>query len=318
MEKTDFYREIAANRRRTFMLFFFFALVVLLLGYALGLYWGRPYLGLLLAFAVSIAIAWSSYYYSDSIVLAVTKARPVEREEYPYLYHATEGLAIAAGIPPPRCYIIDDPAPNAFATGRDPEHAVICVTTGLLNLVKRYELEGVIAHEMSHIRNYDVRVQTMAVVLAGMVVLLGDWLLRSAFWGRRSRRSSNKGGDPLGAAILIAGLLLAILSPFIAQLMKMAISRRREYLADATAVQLTRYPEGLASALEKLSDYSAPLRTANKATAHLFIVNPLRGSGFDRLFSTHPPIRERVERLRSMDIGPVRDPDEGLAPGPSA
>ena len=302
MERSDFYREIAANKRRTFVLMFVFALVVILLGYALGYYWGQPYVGLLLAFLISTALAWGSYYYSDRIVLAISNARPVERSETPYLYHVTEGLAIAAGIPAPKCYVIDDPAPNAFATGRDPEHSVVCVTTGLLELVDRYELEGVVAHEMSHIKNYDVRLQTMAVVLAGMVVLLGDWLLRSMFWGRRRRRSDSRGSNPVMLVLMVVAIIAAILSPIIAQLIKLAISRRREYLADATAVELTRYPDGLASALEKLSRSQLKLRTATKATAHLFIVNPLKGKGLSSLFSTHPPIEERIARLRAMDI----------------
>lgn len=305
MERTDFYSEIAANKRRSLVLMFVFALAVLLMGFALGMYWGQPYLGLLLAFGISLAMVWGSYYYSDRIVLAMSNARPVERSEYPYLYHATEGLAIAAGIPAPRCYVIDDPSPNAFATGRDPEHGVVCVTTGLLDIVDRYELEGVVAHEMSHIKNYDIRVQTMTVVLAGMMVLLGDWLLRSVFWGRRRKRSGSQGGNPVMLVLMIVAILAAILSPIIAQLIKLAISRKREYLADATAVQLTRYPDGLASALLKLSSSQLKLRTASKATAHLFIVNPLKGKLMSRAFSTHPPVEERIALLRAMDIGPA-------------
>lgn len=302
MQKTDFYAEIAANKRRSLILMFVFALVVVLLGYGLGSYWGQPYVGLLLAFVIALVLAWGGYYHSDKLVLAVSGARPVEREEYPHLYHVTEGLAIAAGIPAPRCYVIDDPSPNAFATGRDPEHGVICVTTGLLEMTDRYELEGVVAHEMSHIRNYDIRVQTIAVVMAGMVVLLGDWLLRSVFWGRRRRRSSSGKQNPVMMVLMVLAIVAAILSPLIAQFMRMAISRKREFLADATAVQLTRYPEGLASALEKLASSTQPLAAANKATAHLFIVNPLKAKGLDRMFSTHPPLGERVERLRAMDI----------------
>ncbi len=307
MDRTDFYHEIAANKRRTFALMFVFSLVIILLGWALGFYWHRPYVGLTLAFVISLALAWGSYYHSDSLVLAISHARPVEKSEYPHLYNVTEGLAIAAGVPPPRCYVIDDPTPNAFATGRDPQHACICVTTGLLEMLDRYELEGVVAHEMSHIRNYDIRLQTLAVVMAGMVVLLGDWLLRSMFWGRRRRRSSESssaGGNPVMAALFVIAIVAAILSPFIAQALKMAISRKREFLADATAVQLTRYPEGLASALEKLSASQGHLRAANKATAHLFIVNPLRAKGLDKMFSTHPPLAERIAKLRAMDIGP--------------
>jgi len=308
MEKSDFYREIASNKRRTFALMFVFSLVVVLLGLALGYLWGNPYAGFLIAFAVSLVTAWGSYYWSDQIVLAITHARPATKEEFPHFLNVVEGLAIAAGLPAPRCCVVDDPAPNAFATGRDPDHAVICATTGLLALVDRYELEGVVAHEMSHIRNYDVRLQTIAVVMAGMVVLLGDWLLRSVFWGRRGRRSGSRNEGPIMAVIMIVGLLVAILSPIIAQLLKMAVSRRREYLADASAVQLTRYPDGLASALAKLAAHVGPVREANRATAHLFIVNPLKESGLDKLFSTHPPIMERIARLKAMDIGNVQGP----------
>ncbi len=309
MEKSDFYREIAANKRRTFVLMFVFALVVIVLGYALGAVWGDPYLGLVLAFAVSLLMAWGSYYYSDQVVLAITHARPATKEEFPQFVNAVEGLAIAAGLPAPRCYVMDEPAPNAFATGRDPEHAIICATTGLLSTLGRYEVEGVVAHEMSHILNYDVRLQTIAVVLAGMVVLLGDWLLRSLFWGRRSNRRSSRNDNAAAGVILAIGLIFAVLSPIIAQLMKMAISRRREYLADATAVRLTRYPQGLADALAALSSANTPMHDANRATAHLFIVSPLKGKGLDSLFSTHPPIEERISRLRSMDVSTMVGPE---------
>ena len=302
MEKTDFYREIAANKWRSSALMFFFALVVILVGYVFGLYLGSPYAGLVVAFVITIIIAFTSYYWSDKLVLATTGARPADRAEFPHLYNTVEGLAIAAGLPVPRIYVMDDPSPNAFATGRDPEHAVICVTTGLLALTQRYELEGVIAHEMSHIRNYDVRFMTMAVVLAGTLVLLGDLFFRSMFFSRRGRRSDSRGGGAAGV-ILLVGLVFAILSPFVAQLLKMAISRKREYLADASAVQLTRYPDGLADALQKLASSAIPVAQASRATAHLFIVNPLKASGLEALFSTHPPIADRIARLRAMDIG---------------
>ncbi len=198
---------------------------------------------------------------------------------------------------------IEDPSPNAFATGRDPQHAVIAVTTGLLSMTNRYELEGVVAHEMSHIQNYDIRVQTIAVVLAGMVVLMSDWMIRSLFWGRRGRSRDRGGNNPVMLVILVLGLILAIFGPVLAQLMRLAISRRREYLADASGVRLTRYPDGLASALAKLAAYSQPVRNANKATAGLYIVNPLKGSNVSKLFSTHPPIEDRIARLRAMDVG---------------
>jgi heat shock protein HtpX len=227
----------------------------------------------------------------------------VTKDEYPYLYNVVEGLAIAAGVPTPRCYVIDDTAPNAFATGRNPEHAVICVTTGILEKLNRVELEGVIAHEMSHIKNYDVRLQTVVVVMAGVVALLSDWMLRSFLWGggRRRSRDSRSGGGA-GAVLVIVGLALAILSPLIATIIQLAVSRKREFLADASGAMLTRYPPGLASALRKISADTEPLEAANKATAHLYIVNPLKDikGAVNKLFSTHPPIEERIAALEKM------------------
>ncbi len=232
------------------------------------------------------------------MVLGISHAQLVDKKENPYLANVVEGLAIAAGVPTPKTYIIEDSAPNAFATGRNPENSAIAVTTGLLDKLNRLELEGVIAHEMSHIKNYDIRYATLVVVLVGTVALLSDWMRRSFFFrGRRGR----KGGAGGGMIILIA-LLLAILAPIVAQLIRLAISRQREYLADANGALLTRYPEGLASALEKISKDKEPLEAANKATAHLYIVNPLlehRGKLND-LFSTHPPAEERIRRLRAM------------------
>jgi heat shock protein HtpX len=211
-----------------------------------------------------------------------------------------EGLAIAAGLPKPRCYIIDDTAPNAFASGRNPKNSVIVVTTGLLQKLNRAELEGVIAHEMAHIKNYDILVQTLAVVMVGIVALLSDWILRTFLWGGR-RRSSKDGGN-IGAIIVVVGLILAIFSPFIAQLIRLAVSRKREFLADANGAFLTRYPPGLASALRKLDADREPLEAANKATAHLYIVNPLKDikGTVNKLFSTHPPIKERIAALEQM------------------
>ncbi|MCR4395603.1 MAG: M48 family metallopeptidase, partial [Candidatus Saccharicenans sp.] len=261
--------------------------------------WGKG--GFILALLVSLAMAVSGYFYSDKIVLAISRARPVTREEFPFLYHTVEGLAIAAGLPTPRCYVIEDTAPNAFATGRNPRKAVICVTTGLLQKMNRLELEGVIAHEMSHIKNYDVLLQTVAVVMVGIVALLSDWLLRSLWWGGGRRRSRDRGGNA-ASILLLVGIVLAILSPLVAQLMQLAISRRREFLADASGAMLTRYPAGLASALRKIAADPEPLEAANKATAHLYIVNPLKNIGgkVNKLFSTHPPIEERIAALEKM------------------
>jgi heat shock protein HtpX len=222
----------------------------------------------------------------------------VDRKQNPYLANVVEGLAIAAGVPPPKTYIIEDSAPNAFATGRNPESSAVAVTTGLLDKLNRLELEGVIAHEMSHVRNYDIRYATFVVILVGTVALLSDWMRRSFFFrGRRGRKSGAGGG-----IIVLIALLLAILAPIVAQLIRLAISRQREYLADANGALLTRYPEGLASALEKISKDKEPLEVANKATANLYIVNPLlehRGKLND-LFSTHPPVEDRIKRLRAM------------------
>jgi heat shock protein HtpX len=255
------------------------------------------YAGTAVAVVLAVLSAWGSYYYSDRIVLTISGAQPAPRERYPHLYNAAEGLAIAAGIPVPRLYLIGDTAPNAFATGRDPQHAAIVVTTGLLDKLDRLELEGVLGHEMAHIQNYDIRLSTMAAVLVGVIALLSDWFLRSMRWGRR--RGSRQSG---GGLLLLVGLVLALLAPLAAQLLRLAVSRNREYLADASGAMLTRYPEGLASALEKISGDPEPLEVANKATAHLYIINPLRewGGWANSLFNTHPPVEERVHRLRAM------------------
>jgi heat shock protein HtpX len=297
------YEQISRNKWKSAALVVFFMAFIFLLTwffeYVTG--WGKG--GLALAVIVSMVLAAAGYYSSDKIVLAISKARPVTKEEYPYLYNVVEGLAIAAGISTPRCYVIDDTSPNAFATGRNPQNAVICVTKGLLEKMNRVELEGVVAHEMSHIKNYDVRLQTVVVVMAGVVALLSDWMLRSFFWGGGRRRSRERGGGSGAGAILVAvGLLLALLSPLIATIIQLAVSRKREFLADASGAMLTRYPPGLASALRKLAADTEPLKEANKATAHLYIVNPLKNvkGAVNRLFSTHPPIEERIAALERM------------------
>ncbi|MDP3013973.1 MAG: zinc metalloprotease HtpX, partial [Candidatus Subteraquimicrobiales bacterium] len=291
------YEQIASNIRRSWLIIIIFSLFVIFLGYIFGELTEMGNSGIFFAAIIAIVMSWTSYYHSDKIVLAMSKARPVEKNEYPYLYNTVEGLSIAAGIPRPKMYVIDDSAPNAFATGRDPEHSAIAVTTGLLEKLNRLELEGVIAHEMSHIKNYDIRLATLAVVMVGIIALLSDWLRRSFWWGGRRRRDD--GGQLRGILVLI-GLVLAILAPLIAELMRMALSRQREFLADVSGAMLTRYPEGLASALEKLASDTEPLEVANKATAHLYIVNPLKdiGGAINNLFNTHPPIEERVEKLK--------------------
>jgi heat shock protein HtpX len=290
------YQAISSNRFKSVMVLLLFVIILVALGYVFGEYTGiRELTPVAVVFAL-IAVL-TTYYYSDSIVLGMSRARPARKEDYPELYNDVEGLAIAAGLPMPRIYTIDDTAPNAFATGRDPQHAVIAVTTGLLQKLDRQELEGVIGHEMSHIKDYDIRFMTIVAVLVGTIALLSDWMRRIAwFGGGRSRRSSG------GGIIALLGLALAIVAPIIALLMQMALSRTREYLADAQGAMLTRYPEGLARALEKLAADTEPLEVANKATAHLYIVNPLteHKGMINNLFDTHPPIEERVRRLRAM------------------
>ena len=296
------YEQISRNKWKSLFLVLFFLVLIFGLTWVFGELTGFGPYGLVLAIAIAVAMTFGSYYASDKIVLAISRAKPVQKKDYPYLYNVVEGLAIAAGLPKPRCYIIDDTAPNAFASGRNPQNSVIVVTTGLSQKLNRAELEGVIAHEMSHIKNYDVLVQTLAVVMVGVVALLSDWILRSFFWGGGRRRSRNRGRGSGAEIFIIVGLVMAILSPLIAQLLRLAVSRKREFLADASGAMLTRYPPGLASALRKISADREPLEAANKATAHLYIVNPLleyRGR-VNKFFSTHPPTEERIAALEKM------------------
>lgn len=297
------YEQISSNKWKSFFLILFFLCFIFLLAWVFGKLTGWGPQGLVLAVIIAVAMTFGSYYASDKIVLAISRAKPVEKKDYPYLYNVVEGLAIAAGLPKPRCYIIDDTAPNAFASGRNPKNSVIVVTKGLLQKLNRAELEGVIAHEMAHIKNYDVLVQTLTVVMVGVIALLSDWILRSFIWGGgRRRRSSGKGGGNAAAILVVVGLVLAILSPLIAQLIRFAVSRKREFLADANGAFLTRYPPGLASALRKLSADKEPLEAANKATAHLYIINPLTDikGAVNKMFSTHPPVEERIAALEKM------------------
>lgn len=291
------YDQISSNKWKSWGLIIVFILIVLAVGFVFAQYTQSPWI-MPVAVVAAIAMTFSSYYYSDRIVLAMSQARPAEKPRYAHLINSVEGLAIASGIPAPKVYVIDDTAPNAFATGRDPEHGVICVTTGLLQKLNRIEVEGVIAHEMGHIKNYDIRFATLVAVLVGIVALLSDWMLRSFRFRRRS--SSRDGGA--GLIWLVIAIVFAILAPITAALMQAALSRRREYLADASGALLTRYPKGLADALEKIAADPEPLGVANKATAHLYIYNPLKdiGGTVNKLFSTHPPIEERVRRLRAM------------------
>ena len=273
----------------------FITLATYFICYALGFDYSAVGIALILAGTFSFI----SYYYSDRMVLGISGAVPANKKDFFDFYTVAENLCEPAGIPMPKLYVINDPSPNAFATGRDPQHAVVCATTGLLAIMNRTQLEGVVAHEMSHIRNYDTRLMSIVAILVGLVTLLADILLRI-----RIRRSSNRDSGELGAIFFIVGIVLALLSPIIGQLIQLAISRRREFLADASGAAITKYPEGLASALEKLSQDEEPLQSANKATAHLFIVNPLTNhkgsvSWFANLFNTHPPIEERIKALRS-------------------
>lgn len=288
------YSQADANVRKTWFLMITFFIAVIGIGWALSYALDNPGI-LYIAVFLSIAMNVGSYWYSDKLALASTGAKPVTKEVAPDVYNIVENLAIAEGMPMPKVYVIDDPAPNAFATGRDPKHGVVAVTTGLLRMMDRSELEGVLAHELSHIKNRDTLVMTVVVVLLGFVTLLSDFFLRSMMYGQGGDRDNK-----LGAIMVIVGLALAILSPIIAQLIQLAISRKREFLADASGALMTRYPEGLASALTKIGAYSQPMRTANDATAHLFISSPFGAKsikGLHKLFMTHPPVEERVKAL---------------------
>lgn len=302
-----FEEQIAANTRNTYLLMAIFIVLLTGIMWAVGRIYapGYAYVLAFVAAIITFATSYFSFYHSDQIVLSMSHARPATKAEYPFLINALEGLTLAAGLPAvPKAYVIDDSAPNAFATGRDPQHAAVAVTTGLLEKLNRYQLEGVLAHELSHVANRDILLSTIAAVMVGTIVLLSDWVLRSMWFGggrrRRDSRDGEGGGNPI---LLIIAILAIILAPIIAQLLRLAVSRRREYLADANAVKLTRYPDGLAGALEAIASDHEPLEVANKATAHLYIANPLRDQGeswLNGLFSTHPPIAERIARLRAM------------------
>jgi heat shock protein HtpX len=295
------YSEIGSNKRRTWVLMFCFLVFIIFLGWlfsrVLNQYWILPVAVIFAVFQAAI-----SYWYSDKITLAISGAKEISKESNKQLFRLVENLCITAGLPMPRIYIIPDSAPNAFATGRDPKHAVICYTSGIIEKLDKAELEGVTAHELSHIGNYDIRLMTIIVVLVGIVALLADWFIRISFWSR----DDNQDRGQLGLILMVVGIVFALLSPIVATIIQLALSRRREYLADASGALLTRYPEGLARALEKISADREPLEVANKATAHLYITSPLKGhkgsarGWFSGLFETHPPIGERVKRLREM------------------
>lgn len=293
------YSQIDSNKHKTILLIAIFIAIITAIGWFLGYYMQYGSGTVFVALAISLIMTLVSYYNGDKIALASTGAKAIVKEDNPYVYRLVENLCITAGAPMPKVYLIDSPALNAFATGRDPEHASIALTTGIINALENEELEGVIAHELSHIKNYDIRVMTIVVVLVGAISLISQMFFRTRILGGR-RDSGNRGGGQLGAVIMIVGIVLLILSPIIAELIKLAISRKREYLADASGALLTRYPEGLARALEKISQSNTPLPNASAATAHLFISNPLKGKGISSWFSTHPPIAERIKKLREM------------------
>ena len=295
------YNQISENKVKTFFIMFFFVLIFSSFFFLLGKYFDSPWGYFFLGFFISLSSSIGSYFYGDRLVLFTTGAQPADKKTFFNFYTVAENLALAAGLPKPKLYVISDPSPNAFATGRDPQHAVICVTTGLLQIMDRTELEGVIAHEMSHIKNYDILLASIVAVLVGTLAIVSDWVLRNMWWHRGSDDDNGRGNrNPVFLLLLIISL---ILTPIIATIIQLAISRRREYLADASAALLTRYPEGLARALQKLKDDHKPLDRAASSTAHLFIDNPFKkknSSWFVNLFSTHPPIEDRIRVLESM------------------
>lgn len=297
----NIYSQISANKTKTWLIISIFILLIATIlfvyGKATGYGWSYAGIGLI----ISGLITFSSYYYSDKMILGMSGAKQIKKNDNPVLFRIVENLCIGAGIPMPKIYIINDTATNAFATGRDPKHSVVCVTTGILEKLNKVELEGVIAHELSHIQNYDIRVMSIVVILVGLVALLADMFMRSMWYGGHKRDRDSGNAQQI---FLLIGIIFAIISPIIATLIQLTVSRKREFLADASGSLLTRYPEGLASALEKIAKDKEPLEAANNATAHLYISNPFKskisGHWFTNLFNTHPPIEERIKILRSM------------------
>jgi len=295
------YNQIDSNKRKTNLLIALFIGILMLAGYTWGYINGYGYTGLILALVISSIWTLISWQAGSKITLLSLGAHELtDRSQFPTLWNTVENLSITAGIPKPKIYIVDDPSPNAFATGKDPDHASVAVTTGLLQILDKTELEGVLSHEISHIKNYDTRLMILIAVLVGALVMLGDWMFRGAIFGGRKREG--------GGVLMIIGLIFIVLSPVIAELIKLAISRRREYLADASGALLTRYPDGLAAALEKIRDNATPMRRRSNATNHLWISSPkanaLNAKKVSGLFSTHPPIDDRIKNLRSMLSNP--------------
>ena len=303
------HEQIAANKRKTVLLFVVAIAFTALIGYAIGfLFFRGGVAGVVIATVLAVVLSLGSYFAGDRIVLASTGAREVTAEQEPRLHNIVEGIAIAAGVPKPRVYVVPEQAPNAFATGRDPQHSSIAVTQGLLDIMNRVELEGVIGHEMSHVLDRDILVGTVVATVVGAAVLMSEFFMRSWFWsgGRMGgRRDGGDGGGIITLVLFAVGIVLLILAPLAGQLIKLSVSRNREYLADAQGVLLTRYPPGLISALEKIRDAPHAMRSANNATAHLWLEQPSRVPGqetstMEKLFSTHPPIEERIQRLKEM------------------
>lgn len=303
----NLYHNRESNIQKTWLLFVIFFVAVIGIGYLLAAYFNNPNI-LIFASVFSLLTSWFSYWYSDKLALSMAKASSVTRENARELYNIVENLSITAGLPVPKIYLIGDGSPNAFATGRNPKNAVVAVTTGLMEKLDRSELEGVLSHELSHIGNRDMLVSTVAVVLVGFIAVLSDMFTRSIWFGGMRSRDDND--SRAGGILVIVGIALSILAPIIASLIHLAISRRREFLADTSGALLTRYPEGLANALEKISTYQRPMRTASNATAHLFLENPFgadsrknkKTSWLVKIFSTHPPIEERIKILRDLKI----------------
>ncbi len=296
------YTQAELNTRKTWLLITAFSIFIIALGWLFS-YLLNSFFILVIAIILSILMSFTSFWYSDKMVLKIAKAQPIEKKNNPELYRIVENLSITAGLPLPKIYIIDEAQPNAFATGRDAKHAVVAVTRGLLEKLDRTELEGVIAHELSHIGNKDILLGTVIVILVGIVILLSNWFLKISFWGRMGRKNSR---DSSGLIMILLGIVAAILAPIAATLIRLAISRKREFLADASGALLTRYPEGLARALEKISNDPTPLKTANTSTSHLYISSPFKDkqsqNWLTKIFMTHPPIEKRIKILRQISV----------------
>ena len=318
VRRETFHQQIAQNKRRSILLVILIGIILSALGYFAGLFFTGDAGGALFFIPISVAvtglIALGAYFSGDSLVLGASAAREVDEQQAPQLVNVVREMSIAANVPPPRVYIIDDSAPNAFATGRDPEHASVAVTTGLLEKLDREELQGVLAHELAHVQNYDIRFSLLVGVMVGSIALLADIIARSALWGGMSRGGRREGsGGGAAVILLVVGLIVAILAPFFARLVQMAVNRQREFLADATSVELTRNPYGLERALAKIGADQEPLEVANRATQHLYIVNPIKklDASAMGLFSTHPAIVDRINRLRRLTGQPDLD-DAGI------